>query len=77
MNDKFKGLYAKYHIERINDPNGKHDDCFFFVLDINHDVYALIELKAYASACKKYYPQLSEDLSHAIATEEIKREQTG
>lgn len=62
---KLAGAYQKYDIRRLDRkdaPGEKHEKCKLFVLDISHDKYALIALKAYAEACKLEYPALSADL---------------
>lgn len=60
--DTERGLYRKYHVERLNDHEGKHAKCQFFVLDLNHDPFARAALLAYAGACADEYPVLSDDL---------------
>ena len=50
--DRTFHLYRKYHVEKLNDSEGKHADCCFFVLDLTHDPLALIALAAYAEARK-------------------------
>lgn len=60
--DTKQGLYRKYHVERIDDPDGKHDECDYFVLDLNHDPFARKALEEYAYSCEKVYPQLARDL---------------
>jgi len=60
--DKYRGLYGKYRVERVSDPTGKHDNCWYFVLDPEHDPYALVALRAYADACREEYPTLAHDL---------------
>lgn len=62
MSDQEKGLYRKYRVERINDAEGKHDDCEYFVLDLVHDKFAVAALAAYADACETEFPQLAADL---------------
>jgi len=65
MGDKSKGLYNKFHIQRVDGqhkPGCKHDGCEYFVLDITHDPHAKAALLAYAESCKKDYPVLSHDL---------------
>jgi len=42
------GLEPRYHVEKIDDPNGKHDDCRYFVLDPQHDPLAREALLRYA-----------------------------
>ena len=60
--DMERGLYGKYLVDRLNDEEGKHDDCFFFVLDPEHDRHALVALIAYIESCKLDYPLLAKDL---------------
>lgn len=50
------GLYRKYDVTRLDragDPvaDGKHDDCWLFVLDPAHDREALYALMRYAELC--------------------------
>ena len=64
-NDKDKGLYGKYYVERVDGGSkigAKHEHCSYFVLDLDHDKYAKDALRAYANACQSEYPQLSKDL---------------
>lgn len=62
MNDENRGLYSKYSVSRLNDEAGKHDDCFYFVLDLTHDEFAKMALVVYAMQCRKKYPALADDL---------------
>lgn len=62
MNDQDRGLYGKYAVRRLNDSTGKHDDCYFFVLDLKHDKFAKHALVAYSIACRESYPVLADDL---------------
>jgi hypothetical protein len=64
--DEERGLYQKYRVERINDAEGKHDDCFFFVLDVHHDPFAMPALLEYIKLCRGKYPLLANDLLHAL-----------
>lgn len=43
------GLEVRYNVEKINDPNGKHDNCRYFVLDPQHDETAREALRWYAA----------------------------
>lgn len=43
-------LERRYSVQKVNDPNGKHDECRYFVLDPQHDAYAATALRAYAEA---------------------------
>lgn len=57
------GLEARYDVEKINDPEGKHADCRYFVLDPAHDKAAAFALRAYAVHQKhKGNPVLATDL---------------
>lgn len=57
------GLERRYHVERLNDTEGKHADCRFFVLDPQHDPIAREALKTYAQhAYAKGYVTLHDDL---------------
>lgn len=56
------GLYQKYRVERLNDPDSKHVDCLYFVLDPRHDSFARDALAAYIEACQDKYPALAFDL---------------
>lgn len=57
-----RGLRQKYHVERLNDTAGKHEDCRYFVLDPQHDPIALEALRIYAGICLDDYPELAVDL---------------
>lgn len=57
------GLERRYHVERLNDTEGKHADCRYFVLDPQHDPIAREALTAYAKgALASGYTTLAEDL---------------
>lgn len=60
--DNERGLYEKYHVERLNDPAGKHAECEYYVLDLVHDRHAAPALLAYADSCVNEFPELAEDL---------------
>lgn len=49
MSEQHEGLLAKYHVERLSDPDGKHDGCRYFVLDPQHDPIARRALRQYAA----------------------------
>jgi len=70
MDDRSRGLYDKFHIERMDgssEPGGKHEDCEYFVLDLTHDPHALPALKAYADSCRVDYPLLAADLDNILS----------
>jgi len=60
VSDK-RGVYRKYEIKRTS-PSKKHEDCDYFVLDLDHDPFALAALRAYAEACSETHPELAADL---------------
>ena len=66
--DKYRGLYRKYFVKKVSDPNKKHDNCFFFVLDLDHDPYVIPALEAYADACQKTHPVLARQLRVSITS---------
>jgi hypothetical protein len=69
MNDKTRGLYHKFNVERTDGssaPGGKHHGCEYFVLDLTHDKHAKAALHAYARSCLREYPALADDLLATI-----------
>ena len=69
MDDRKLGLYNKFEVKRADgssEPGGKHERCQYFVLDLNHDEFALQALAAYANACRIIYPRLAEDLAALV-----------
>ena len=72
MKDKNTGIYDKFTVARTDGksaPGKKHEGCRYFVLDLDHDPFALPAIEAYSLACKDTYPTLAEDLraTHADA----------
>lgn len=60
-----RGLYRKFVVIRIDgksEPGKRHAECEYFVLDFNHDPFAMPAIRAYADACQKKYPILSAEL---------------
>lgn len=60
-----RGLYQKFTVTRTDgssEPGSKHANCRYFVLDIDHDEFAIPALKAYEAACRAQYPALADDL---------------
>jgi hypothetical protein len=66
MRDQDRGLYRKYEVKRLNDADGKHADCPFFVLDLQHDPHARTALRAYIRSCRDEYPALATDLEQVL-----------
>jgi hypothetical protein len=60
---KATGLEPRYNVTKINDPDGKHDDCRYFVLDPQHDPIAREALQFYRRrAASDGYYELARDL---------------
>jgi hypothetical protein len=75
--DKQRGLYEKYYIERCDGksaPGKKHYGCDYFVLDLTHDPYAIPALSIYAEACAAKYPLLSAALKQKLQKLNTKKE---
>lgn len=71
-----QGLFAKFYVRRTDGsdaPGGKHDGCFYFVLDLDHDPFAAIAAIAYATACERKYPQLSADLLSRVEDKMVEK----
>jgi hypothetical protein len=70
MGDPSRGIYHKFNVTRVDGTSArgrKHDGCFHFVLDLDHDPHAKAALKAYADSCRADYPKLAADLDVNIA----------
>lgn len=70
MTDEQRGIYRKYKVERTDGsskPGGKHEQCAYFVLDLEHDEFARPALEAYAKACHATHPDLAADIRHMLA----------
>jgi len=62
-------LYQKFRVERTDgqsSPGGKHADCRYFVLDLDHGPYAHAACLAYAEACRSTHPVLAQDLRGSL-----------
>lgn len=59
------GLYRKFNVSRT-DPESqeRHQNCRYFVLDIDHDEHAIPALLTYAESVKDTEPKLAEDLTY-------------
>ena len=69
MSDTNRGIYRKYDVRRTDgssEPGGKHERCAYFVLDLEHDQFAIPALKAYAKACSEQYPELADDIGTIV-----------
>ena len=59
------GVYRKFVVTRCDgssESGRKHAYCEYFVLDWQHDPFAVPAARAYATACESKYPALAEDL---------------
>ena len=73
MEDKRNKLQQKYYVERIDARDragGDRVDSKYFVLDYVNDPYSLPALEAYAQACSKDFPNLSQEIS--VLVQQIK-----
>ena len=64
--DTDRGLYRKYSVKRMDGtsaPGQKHEGCEYFVLDLDHDPYALPAIRAYFMSCARAFPTLASDLA--------------
>lgn len=72
--DRDRGLYEKFIVQRTDgrsEPGEKHDGCSYFVLDLDHDRFAVPALKAYAEACRKDFPDLARDIDRTLDGEDV------
>lgn len=63
--DQEQGLYHKFIVRRVdgNDaPGFKHHGCDYFVIDVTHDAYAKVALRAYIMAASREYPYLGVEM---------------
>jgi hypothetical protein len=69
------GIHRKYVVTRTDgssEPGGKHADCAYFVLDLEHDEFAIPALQAYAKACRKTHPELADDIDTIVANRPVR-----
>jgi len=64
------GIFRKYLVKRLRDKEGKHRKCEYFVLDWQHDPFAVPAARAYADACAEKFPELAADLRFQAAKAE-------
>lgn len=63
--DPSRGIYHKFWVRRTDGSSregGKHEKCGYFVLDWEHDPFAIPAARAYANACEATHPELAVDL---------------
>lgn len=59
------GLYQKFNVSRRDGGSSrgkKHHGCRYFVIDVEHDQFAKLALRAYADAAAASHPQLAADM---------------
>ena len=65
-----RGIFGKFHVQRTDgtdQPGGRHEDCFYFVLDLTHDEAARSILPALADAYDANdRPTLAADLRRLV-----------
>lgn len=74
--DKNRGLYEKFIVNRTDGKSElgeKHEHCQYFVLDLDHDEFAMAALRAYAEACEEKYPKLAVDLHLTISGKKLSK----
>jgi len=75
-----RGIYRKYVVRRTDgtDSRGqKHEGCFLFVIDVDHDPHAEAALMAYAKACASKRPELAADITRMFLAEDNSFRQDG
>ena len=71
--DAGRGIYRKYTVERVDGSSRegeKHAGCEYFVLDWDHDPFAIPAARAYADACEAKYPELARGLRSQASSAE-------
>lgn len=58
-----EGLYQKYMVCPLHDPEYKHAHCKYFVLDLIHDPYSIPALRAYAKKAASSYLVLAQEIN--------------
>ena len=77
MEDKRNKLQQKYYVDRIDGRDragGDRVDSKYFVLDYVHDPYSIPALEAYAFACHKELPNLSQEIQALVCSLKSDRE---
>jgi len=65
MSDERRGIFRKFRVEREDGSSGpgkKHEHCEYFVLDWEHDPFAVPAARAYAESCEATRPELTREL---------------
>jgi len=60
-----RGLYQKFNVARKDGrdaPGGDREGAEYFTLDLTHDPFAKVALRAYADACQDVLPELAADI---------------
>lgn len=65
IGDAERGLYDKFEVRRTDgssESGERHENCKYFVLDLDHDPHAIPALEAYIKSCRPHFPKLARDL---------------
>ena len=77
MDDKTKGMYDKFRVTRndgSSEPGGKHEDCFYFVLDLHHDPLAIPAMIEYSDVARAAgYDVLADDIMARVTARMAQR----
>ena len=76
MGDRNRGFIPdKFYVARVDGASvlgGKHHNCEYFVLDLDHDPHAIAAIRAYADSCgRNGYELLARDLLAKITEREV------
>lgn len=71
MNERAQeGLIDKFRVQRTDGRDAvgeRHHGCRYFVLDLDHDAFAIPAIESYANACVEVYPVLARELRSIAA----------
>jgi len=65
--DTERGMFGKFYVKHMHDPEGKHDECRYFVLDPQHDQVARDALAIYEANIRPTKPKLADDIRAWLA----------
>ncbi len=68
-----QGIFRKFNVSRVDGSDaacGKHHGCRYFVLDLDHDEFAVATMRKYAAECKATHPELAADLEKEFGSDE-------
>ena len=56
--------------DKTDQSGDKHENCSYFVIDVDHDPHAEVALRAYAKSCRGKHPQLAQDIEGMFVNSE-------